>query len=112
MFAAVTLVTIAAYVIFTFLITDWRMQFRGEMNERDSEANTKAIDSLLNYETVKYFGNEDHEAKRYDVALQVYEREAVRTRVSLAFLNIGQNMIIAAGVTLLMGMAAMEVVQG
>ena len=79
------------------------------MNEADQEANTKAIDSLLNYETVKYFGNEEHEARRYDVALQSYETAAVRTRVSLAFLNIGQNAIIAVGVTLLMGMAAMEV---
>jgi ATP-binding cassette, subfamily B, heavy metal transporter len=111
-YAAVTFVTIGGYIWFTFALTEWRIKHRRRMNEADQEANTKAIDSLLNYETVKYFGNEEHEAKRYDVALQVYEREAVRTRVSLAFLNIGQNAIIAAGVTLLMGMAAMEVVQG
>jgi len=111
-YAAVTFATIGGYVWFTFALTEWRIKHRRRMNEADQEANTKAIDSLLNYETVKYFGNEEHEAKRYDVALQVYEREAVRTRVSLAFLNIGQNLIIAAGVTLLMGMAAMEVVQG
>ena len=111
-YAAVTFATIGGYVWFTFALTEWRIKHRRRMNEADQEANTKAVDSLLNYETVKYFGNEEHEAKRYDVALQVYEREAVRTRVSLAFLNIGQNLIIAAGVTLLMGMAAMEVVQG
>ena len=111
-YAAVTFVTIGGYVWFTFALTEWRIKHRRRMNEADQEANTKAIDSLLNYETVKYFGNEEHEARRYDVALQVYEHEAVRTRVSLAFLNIGQNLIIALGVTLLMGMAAMEVVQG
>ncbi len=111
-YAAVTFVTIGGYVWFTFALTEWRIKHRRRMNEADQEANTKAIDSLLNYETVKYFGNEEHEARRYDVALQVYEREAVRTRVSLAFLNIGQNAIIAVGVTLLMGMAALSVVQG
>src|SRR5262249_49662380 len=77
--------------------------------EADQDANTKAIDSLLNYETVKYFGNEEHEARRYDVALQNYEGAAVSTRISLAWLNIGQNVIIAVGVTLLMAMAAAEV---
>jgi len=80
------------------------------MNESDSEANTKAIDSLLNYETVKYFGNEDHEARRYDVALQGYEKAAIKTRVSLSYLNIGQAGIIAIGVSLMMGMAASGVV--
>ena len=80
------------------------------MNDADQEANTKAIDSLLNYETVKYFGNEEHEAQRYDVALRRYETAAVRTRVSLSWLNIGQNFIIAAGVTLLMSMSALAVV--
>jgi ABC-type transport system involved in Fe-S cluster assembly fused permease/ATPase subunit len=111
-YAAVTFVTIGGYVWFTFALTEWRIKHRRRMNEADQEANTKAIDSLLNYETVKYFGNEEHEARRYDVALQAYEHSAVRTRVSLAFLNIGQNAIIATGVTLLMGMAALEVVQG
>jgi ATP-binding cassette, subfamily B, heavy metal transporter len=111
-YAAVTFVTIGGYIWFTFALTEWRIKHRRRMNEADQEANTKAIDSLLNYETVKYFGNEEHEARRYDVALQSYEVAAVRTRVSLAFLNIGQNAIIAIGVTLLMGMAAMEVVQG
>jgi len=111
-YAAVTFVTIGGYVWFTFALTEWRIKHRRRMNEADQEANTKAIDSLLNYETVKYFGNEEHEARRYDVALQAYEHSAVRTRDSLAFLTIGQNAIIATGVTLLMGMAAMEVVQG
>ncbi len=111
-YAAVTFLTIGGYIWFTFALTEWRIKHRRQMNEADQEANTKAIDSLQNYETVKYFGNEEHEARRYDVALQSYETAAVRTRVSLAFLNIGQNAIIAVGVTLLMGMAAMEVVQG
>ena len=109
-YAAVTFVTIGGYVWFTLALTEWRIKFRRRMNEADQEANTKAIDSLLNYETVKYFGNEEHEARRYDVALQQYETAAVRTRISLAWLNIGQNAIIAVGVTLLMTMAALEVV--
>ncbi len=73
-FAAVTLGTILIYIVFTVAVTEWRTKFRREMNERDTEANTKAIDSLLNYETVKYFGNEEHEARRYDVALARYEK--------------------------------------
>ncbi len=109
-YAAVTFVTIGGYVWFTLALTEWRIKFRRRMNEADQEANTKAIDSLLNYETVKYFGNEEHEARRYDVALQRYEGAAVSTRISLAWLNIGQNLIIAVGVTLLMGMAALAVV--
>src|SRR5215213_3037503 len=94
-FAAVTLVTIVAYVGFTFLVTDWRIRFRREMNARNSEANTKAVDSLLNYETVKYFANEAHEAERYDRALHAYERAAVKSETTLALLNVGQGAIIA-----------------
>jgi ATP-binding cassette subfamily B protein len=109
-YAAVTFVTIAGYVWFTLALTEWRIQHRRRMNEADQEANTKAIDSLLNYETVKYFGNEEHEARRYDVALQRYETAAVKTRISLSWLNIGQNLIIAIGVTVLMAMAAASVV--
>ncbi|HEX4571973.1 MAG TPA: ABC transporter ATP-binding protein/permease [Dongiaceae bacterium] len=109
-YAAVTFVTIGGYIWFTFALTEWRIKYRRRMNDADQEANTKAIDSLLNYETVKYFGNEEHEARRYDVALQQYETAAVRTRVSLSWLNIGQNFIIAAGVTLLMSMSALAVV--
>jgi ABC-type transport system involved in Fe-S cluster assembly fused permease/ATPase subunit len=111
-FAAVTIVTIIAYVTFTFIVTDWRMQFRREMNERDSEANTKAIDSLLNYETVKYFANEAHEARRFDVALQAYERAAVRSQHTLSFLNIGQGAIIACGLVGVMLLAADGVASG
>ena len=109
-YAAVTFVTIAGYVWFTLALTEWRITHRRRMNEADQEANTKAIDSLLNYETVKYFGNEAHEARRYDLALQRYETAAVKTRISLSWLNIGQNVIIALGVTVLMTMSALSVV--
>src|SRR5204862_388155 len=96
-FAAVTLATIVTYIGFTFIITDWRVRFRREMNERNSEANTKSVDSLLNYETVKYFANEEHEAQRYDRALQAYERAAGKSETTLALLNVGQGAIIASG---------------
>jgi ATP-binding cassette, subfamily B, heavy metal transporter len=96
-FAAVTLLTIVLYIAFTFSVTDWRVRFRRDMNERNSEANTKAIDSLLNFETVKYFANEEHEARRYDAALRAYEQAAVRSETTLAALNLGQGVIIAAG---------------
>ena len=111
-FAAVTFVTIAGYVWFTFGVTEWRTKYRRRMNESDSEANTKAIDSLLNYETVKYFGNEAHEARRYDAALQAYERAAVKSRTTLSALNVGQATIISIGVTLIMFMAGQGVVDG
>jgi ATP-binding cassette subfamily B protein len=96
-FAAVTFATIVLYIAFTFLVTDWRVRFRRDMNERNSEANTKAIDSLLNFETVKYFANEEHEARRYDASLQAYELAAVRSETTLAALNLGQGLIIAIG---------------
>ncbi|MSQ59060.1 MAG: ABC transporter ATP-binding protein/permease [Betaproteobacteria bacterium] len=111
-FAVVTFTTLAAYVVFTLLITEWRMEFRRAMNESDSKANTKAIDSLLNYETVKYFGNEAFEAKRYDRDLETWETAAVRSQTSLAALNAGQASIIALGVTALMALAANGVVNG
>jgi ATP-binding cassette subfamily B protein len=111
-FAAVTFVTIAAYITFTLVFTDWRVKFRRAMNETDQEANTKAVDSLLNYETVKYFGNEPHEARRFDESMQRYERAAVQSQVTLNFLNIGQATIIAAGLTAVMLMAAQGVVSG
>ncbi len=110
--AAVTLATIVAYVTFTFLITDWRLQFRREMNERDAEANTKAIDALLNYETVKYFANEEHEARRFDRALQAYEVAAVKSQQTLSYLNIGQGLIIACGLVGVMLLAAQGVTAG
>ncbi|MDP6896845.1 MAG: ABC transporter ATP-binding protein/permease, partial [Rhodospirillales bacterium] len=111
-FAAVTLLTLVAYIAWTTFITEWRTQFRRAMNDTDSDANTKAIDSLLNFETVKYFGNEDHEARRFDTALQRYEDAAVKSGSSLAFLNIGQGAIIATGVTIAMIMAGHGVVDG
>ena len=111
-FAAVTLLTLVAYIAWTTFITEWRTQFRRAMNDTDSDANTKAIDSLLNFETVKYFGNEDHEARRFDTALQRYEDAAVKSGSSLAFLNIGQGAIIATGVTIVMIMAGHGVVDG
>jgi len=111
-FALATLATILAYIAFTFAVTDWRIKFRREMNDRDSEANTKAIDSLLNFETVKYFANEEHEAQRFDRALQAYERAAVKSQTTLSALNIGQGMIIAAGLVTVMLLAAFGVARG
>jgi ATP-binding cassette subfamily B protein len=109
-FAAVTFAAIAVYVAFTFGITEWRIAIRKRANELDSQANTRAIDSLLNYETVKYFGNEDYEAGRYDENLRGYEDAATRNEASLGILNIGQSCIIAAAVTALMILAAEGVV--
>ncbi len=111
-FAAVTFVTIGSYIAFTLLVTEWRIKFRREMNDRDTEANTKAIDSLLNYETVKYFGNEAHEADRFDTAMRAYELAAVRSTVSLSLLNVGQGVIISAGLVAVMVMAGNGVVAG
>jgi len=111
-FAVATFITIIAYIVFTFTITDWRVKFRREMNERDSEANTKAIDSLLNFETVKYFANEEHEARRFDNALRAYERAAVKSQTTLSALNIGQGMIIAAGLVTVMILAGRGVARG
>ena len=111
-FAAVTLVTIAVFVTFTFKVTELRIHYRRRMNDADSEANTKAVDSLLNFETVKYFGNEEHEAQRYDTGLRNYEAAAVRSRVSLSALNAGQALIIALGITAILTMSAMGVVAG
>ncbi len=109
-FAALTLLTLVAYIVWTTIITEWRTRFRRAMNDTDSEANTKAIDSLLNFETVKFFGNEDHEARRFDAALRRYEDAAVKSGGSLALLNIGQSMIIAAGVSSAMILAGFGVV--
>ena len=111
-FALVTAGTIAGYVAWTLIVTEWRTQFRRSMNESDSEAHTKAIDSLLNYETVKYFGNEAHESARFDRALEAYERAAVTSRTSLSLLNTGQGAIIAVGATAIMVMAGSGVVGG
>ncbi len=109
-YAVITFFTLALYVYFTFAITNWRLKFRKVMNDRDSEANTKAIDSLLNYETVKYFGNEEHEYRRYDVSLAQYQVEALKSQSSLSLLNIGQGFIIGAGLVSIMWMAGLGVV--
>ena len=109
-FAAVTFGAVAVYISFTVLITEWRMDIRRRANELDSKANTRAIDSLLNYETVKYFGNEEFEARRYDDNLKSYENLAVRQEASLGVLNIGQSLIIAAALTVLLYLAADGVV--
>ena len=111
-YALVTFGTIAGYIAYTLFITEWRMKHRRVMNEMDTEANSKSVDSLLNYETVKYFGNEGHEARRFDSALKRYEHAAVLTRTSLSVLNLGQAVIIAVGVTLVMFMAAHRVADG
>ncbi|HUP20636.1 MAG TPA: ABC transporter ATP-binding protein/permease [Gemmatimonadota bacterium] len=111
-YAAVTLVTIVLYVGFTIAVTEWRTKFVREMNEIDTEASARSVDALLNYETVKYFGNESYEAERYDRSLQAYERAAVRTKTTLSFLNIGQGLVIAIGLTFLMLMAARGVAAG
>ena len=111
-FAIITFITLVAYIIFTLFITEWRMVVRRTMNDLDSKANTRAIDSLLNYETVKYFGNEAYEARRYDHNMEHWEQAAVRNQTSLALLNAGQSVIIAIGITALMLLAAQEVVSG
>jgi ATP-binding cassette subfamily B protein len=111
-YAVVTFITLIVYVVFTLVITEWRMAFVRAKNEIDSKANTRAIDSLINYETVKYFGNEDYEARRYDENLAVWERVSVKNQTSLAALNFGQSAIIAVGVTLLMILASQEVAAG
>ena len=108
----VVAVTIALYVWFTFAVTEWRVKIRKVMNDQDTDANQKAIDSLLNYETVKYFNAEDREAGRYDRAMAGYEEAAVRTNNSLAFLNFGQGFLIAAGLVIVMVMAARGVERG
>ena len=109
-FAGITAIALVTYITFTVTVTEWRTHFRRTMNELDSKANTKAIDSLINYETVKYFGNEDYEAKRYDEGLQKYEQAAVRSQTSLSFLNSGQSLIIAAAVTAILWRATQGVI--
>ena len=111
-FALIALGTLTIYIAYSVTVTEWRTKFRRQMNEEDSRANTRAIDSLLNYETVKYFGNEEHEARRYDENLQRYERAAVRSQTSLSTLNTGQALIIATGVVLIMWRATAGVVAG
>jgi ATP-binding cassette, subfamily B, heavy metal transporter len=109
-FIGITLGALAVYIIYTVSITEWRTNFRRTMNELDSRANTRAIDSLLNYETVKYFNNEEYEAQRYDESMQRWEAAAVKSQTSLSLLNIGQSAIIAVAVTLIMWRATLGVV--
>ncbi|SFA70129.1 ATP-binding cassette, subfamily B [Poseidonocella pacifica] len=111
-YLAVVSGTIALYVWFTFRVTEWRVQIRRRMNAEDTDANQKAVDSLLNYETVKYFGAENREADRYDRAMQGYETAAVQTANSLAILNTGQSLLITAGLVAVMVMAALGVQDG
>ncbi|HMA50225.1 MAG TPA: ABC transporter ATP-binding protein/permease [Magnetospirillaceae bacterium] len=111
-FALTAFATIGIYIAFTLSITEWRTKYRRQMNETDQEANAKAIDSLLNFETVKYFGNEAHETERFDKSLLRYEKASNISKVSLSLLNIGQGVIIALGLTAIMLMAAQEVVAG
>ncbi|MCS6920564.1 MAG: ABC transporter ATP-binding protein/permease, partial [Elioraea sp.] len=112
LFAVIVFGTLVVYVAFTLLFTEWRVKFRRAMNETDQAANAKAIDSLLNYETVKYFNNEEHEARRYEAALRRYEEAAVKSQVTLNLLNLGQAAIIAIGVTAVMLLAAQGVLAG
>ena len=111
-FAGITLLTLVAYIIFTFSITEWRTRFYRASVEADTRANERAVDSLLNYETVKYFGNEEHEARRYDENLIHLENASVKSRKTLAVLNLGQSAIVAIGVTAMMWRAAAGVVNG
>jgi len=111
-YAGVTFATVAAYVYFTVRVTEWRIKFRREMNTADETAATRAVDSLLNYETVKYFNAEDVEAARYDKAMADYEVMAVRSRTSLSVVNIGQGTIIAFGLMAVMAMAGADIQKG
>jgi len=111
-FAAITLVALVLYIIFTIVVTEWRTHYRRTMNDMDSKANQKAIDSLLNFETVKYFGNETFEANRYDENLLRYQAAAVKSQKTLAFLNLGQQIIIAVGLMLILWRATIGVVDG
>ena len=111
-YSVITVLALVIYIAFTVIITEWRTHFRRTMNDLDSKANVRAIDSLLNYETVKYFGNEEYEARRYGEGLQRYERAAVRSQSSLSILNTGQSLIIATAVTLILWRATLGVITG
>ena len=112
LYLTVIIVMIAVYIWFTIKVTEWRVKIRKIMNDQDTDANQKAIDSLLNYETVKYFSAEEREANRYDGAIKQYEKAALTTAYSLAFLNFGQSLIITAGLIIVMVMAALGVQSG
>ena len=111
-FAGITIVALVVYISFTVVVTEWRTHFRKEMNELDSKAHSRAIDSLLNYETVKYFNNEEFEARRYDENLEKYRRAAVKSQSTLSLLNTGQQLIIASGLVAMLWRATQGVVDG
>ena len=111
-YAVITFVTVCLYALFTLKVTEWRMKFRRQMNSADEQAATKAVDSLINYETVKYFNAEAAEADRYNQSMRAYEDAAVLSRTSLAAVNIGQGAIIALGLVLIMGIAGHDIQQG
>jgi ABC-type transport system involved in Fe-S cluster assembly fused permease/ATPase subunit len=111
-FALVTFITVAVYILFTLSITEWRMHYRHTMNRLESEANSFAVDGMLNYETVKYFNNEDYELRRYDDTLKQWEESAVKSQNSMSLLNFGQGAVIAVGVTFMMVYAGQGVVAG
>lgn len=111
-FVVITLLSLTAYVVFTVKVSNWRIDIRRRANDADSSANTRAVDSLLNYETVKYFNNEEYEARRYDTQMRHWEDAATKSQTSLSWLNLGQQVIIAMGVTAMMWRAAEGVVEG
>ncbi len=111
-FAWITIIALVFYITFTIIVTEWRTQFRKKMNEMDSTAHSRAIDSLLNYETVKYFNNEEFEARRYDENLERYRRAAIKSQTTLSLLNAGQQLIIAAGLVAMLWRATQGVVDG
>jgi ATP-binding cassette subfamily B protein len=111
-FVVVTFIALFCYIVFTVLVTEWRTHFRREMNNLDSKANQNAVDSLINFETVKYFGNEQYESARYDVNLKSYAQAAIKSQKSLAFLNFGQQSIIVIGLVCILGLASRGVASG
>jgi len=111
-YALVTLITIGLYIMVTFTVTQWRLQFRRRMNAADNAVSTKLIDSLLNFETVKYFNNEEHEYKRLDESLQEYEKESINNQYSLSYLNIAQTFVIMTGITIMLVMSAFDIRAG
>lgn len=106
------MIALVTYIVFTIKLTEWRTHFRRTMNELDSKANSRAIDSLLNYETVKYFGNEEWEAQRYDENLRRYRTAAIRSQRSLSVLNFGQQFIIGTGLVFILWRATQGVIAG
>src|SRR6202030_1348012 len=111
-YVVVTMITVVIFMYYTYIATEWRIEIRRKMNESDTEANTKAIDSLLNYETVKYFSAEQREAQRYDRSMARYEQASVKSYTSLAVLNAGQATIFTIGLTVTMGLCAFGIKAG